>query len=100
MSRNDCEGADCPDDRCPRKPEDCVCWKVDTGVPGPEVTDEMIEAAARVLCGMGTNFPSMEQTLAWVDAKWPRFKEEARGALTAGLRAMLAHRNREAGDEN
>lgn len=23
-----CEGFDDPDERCPRRPEDCVCWKV------------------------------------------------------------------------
>ena len=28
-----CEGADDPEERCPRHPRDCVCWKVDMNHP-------------------------------------------------------------------
>ncbi|MBM7328755.1 hypothetical protein JS562_37690 [Agrobacterium sp. S2] len=49
------------------------------------IPEEAKEAAARALCRHGTGFPTIEQTLAYVDQKWPRFKEEAEIALTAAL---------------
>ncbi len=27
--RGRCSGWDCPDERCPRQPRQCVCWDVD-----------------------------------------------------------------------
>ncbi|HEX2753685.1 MAG TPA: hypothetical protein VHP34_11395 [Alphaproteobacteria bacterium] len=51
----------------------------------PQITDAMVEAAARELCRFGTSFPSLEQTQEWVDAKWHRFKPEAELSLTAAL---------------
>lgn len=55
-----------------------------------EITEEMIEAAARALCRNGASFPTPEQTLDWVDSKWRRFKDEATLALTAALQAAEA----------
>ncbi|WP_266030351.1 hypothetical protein [Brucella intermedia] len=49
------------------------------------VPKEAKEAAARALCRHGASFPTIEQTLEYVDQKWPRFKEEAEIALTAAL---------------
>lgn len=51
----------------------------------PQITDEMVEAAARELCRFGTSFPTLEQTQEWVGAKWHRFKPEAKLSLTAAL---------------
>lgn len=48
-------------------------------------TEKQIEAAARALCRIGTNFPTPEQTASWVDEKWHRFKYEAETALAAAL---------------
>lgn len=51
-------------------------------------TEKQIEAAARALCRNGTNFPTIDQTISWVDEKWHHFKDEAVLALTAALSAQ------------
>ena len=33
LSEFECEGADDPEERCPRHPRDCVCWKIDPARP-------------------------------------------------------------------
>lgn len=48
-----------------------------------EITDVQVEAAARALCRIRTNFSTPKRTIAWVDSKWRRFEPEARAALTA-----------------
>lgn len=36
LSEIECEGVEDPDDRCPRNPRDCVCWKIDPEHPTNE----------------------------------------------------------------
>lgn len=31
-----CEGSDDPEERCPRHPDDCVCWKIHAALKGGE----------------------------------------------------------------
>ena len=33
---SECEGSDDPEERCPRHPDDCVCWKIHAALKGVE----------------------------------------------------------------
>ena len=32
-AQQQCDGADDPEERCPRRPQDCTCWQVDLDHP-------------------------------------------------------------------
>jgi len=94
MAENPCIGADDPEERCPRHPNDCTCWQVDP-IPVPRGGIEPDWHAACIL--LHRRFRKLEKAARAVVAEadrihdnqpWPLKYQAPYAAITA-LREIL-----------